>query len=738
MLRPIKAVLLILILSFPSFAYYANGTIRGFVSDSSNGEAIIFANIYLQEIHYGAATNNQGYYVLNGVPEGKHTLIVSYLGYQSKKLTVFVASGKITEVNLRLSPGTIQLDELTVSGKRISEPMDISMDKITSREIQLLPAAVEADPIRMMQISPGVTTTGDVTAKFFVRGGAGDQNSFLINGATLYYPFHAVGILSAIDPEIISSLEFSKGGFGPEYGGRLSSILNINTRDGNKNRLSATASATLLAGKLSLEGPIPGGSFIAAGRKSYYSGALKNFLRNDDVPFDFYDASVKLNYSNDAISSGSKFTLFGFFSGDLMDFEDPLREDYNISNQIYGVSWRKIWADPLYSIFNFSYSGYSADLDPNLGESKRRNNDISDVSANFDFSYVYSNKDQFDFGLQSKFLATRLQIENLLGNTSEIEQSGSDINLFGKYRFLRWENYSFDIGIRTKLVALSEKRPFLIEPRLAMTYRVIPQVMFKFAYGRYSQEIIALSDENELISVFEPWIIIPPEIASMQSDHLIAGLTFILNEEISFETEYYYKSLINLNEINRKKFDYRFRDLINLDGEAYGAEFQFKYENPSFYSNIGYSLGWVHKINNGVRFAPRYDIRHSFNILSGVKLPFDFQFSSNFQLRSGMPFTPIAGYFDHLNIIKNETFFNFNEFLPTTLRGRVNSQRLPYYHRLDLGLTKNISFGTSDLSLGINAINVYNRKNIFYFDPDTGEQINMLPALYTFFIRVKI
>ncbi len=279
------------------------GSIRGFVSDSTNGEPLIFTTVAVAGIARGASTDIKGYFYIAGVPEGTHVLNVSMVGYRRKKIPVSVREGEITHLRIVLVPGKIEMEELTVVRDRAGRPTDreVGLQQISVREINLAPINTEADMFRVVQMSPGVTTTGDVTARYYVRGGGGDQNLLLVDGVTIYSPFHALGVLSVVDPDVISGLEFHKGGFGPELGGRLSSILNVQTRDGNKNRFGATAQASLLTGKVSVEGPIPDGSFLIAGRKSISPKILERFLRSSDAPFDFYDLSFKVNYANPRI-----------------------------------------------------------------------------------------------------------------------------------------------------------------------------------------------------------------------------------------------------------------------------------------------------------------------------------------------------------------------------------------------------------------------------------------------------
>ncbi len=736
-----KALFLFILVTFGFNICIAQGTgtLRGFVTDSTNGESIIYANVIIKNSTHGSPTNTKGYYFIPAIPVGEHIVIISYLGYQKKEIEVKIVSNKITQFDVKLVPASIELNELSVVGEKSvrQNETDLGLEKITIKDIELVPAGVETDIFRVLQSTPGVSTTGDVTSKYYVRGGGGDQNVVLLNGATIYNPFHALGIFSVVDPEMISVVEFYKGGFAPDYGGRLSSILNIVTKDGNKNEFQGTAQASLLSGKVAVEGPIPYGSFLVTGRKSYYSEILKKYLNQKDAPFDFYDVSFKANFSNPNLDRNGKFVVHGFLSSDIVDNEDSFLEDYSVKNNIFGIGWNKVWSSPLFSEMFISYSGFKAEVMPNLGDAKPRMNEVTDITGDWNFTYIYDNKDEFHFGLQNKIISTNLSQQNLFGKNISYKQEGWDMNIFGSYKFYRWENFGLELGIRGKLIGLSKKRPFLLEPRASVTYRPISTLAFKFAVGRHSQEMVTISNEEELISVFEPWIIVPDYVAALQATHFIFGFTYYISDQITFELEAYYKDLINLLEENNQKFTAEFNDYINVDGEAYGLESMIEYQSSWFFTKASYSLSWAYKIKDGNRFFPRYDKRHNLNFLAGIDFGGGWESSVIWNFSSGMPFTPIIGFYDRMDVIDAGNNFDFNHFIGATYWGEKNTQRLPVYHRLDFSIKKKFTFGFADITLGASILNVYNRSNIYYFDRRTAKRVDMLPILPSVSIKAE-
>jgi len=313
------------------FAQQETGTVRGVVTDSTNGEVLAFANVFIQSLNRGTSTDRKGLFFLTSIPPNRYYAVtVSYLGYKTKTEHVIVSPGKITEVDFELVPADVELETVEKVAEQIAKEKvtDVGLDKISIKDVERLPRGVETDIFRSLNFLPGVQSAGDISARYYVRGSNSNQNLVMIEGATIYNPYHALGLFSVVDPEMINSIEFYKGGFTAEYGGRLSSVLRLVTKEGNKNRYGGKASASLLSGKVLVEGPIPDGSFMITGRKNYSNDILKKFLNDKSVPADFYDFSFKVNYANDDVMEDGKFTVNGFFSADNIINDDPLKTDF--------------------------------------------------------------------------------------------------------------------------------------------------------------------------------------------------------------------------------------------------------------------------------------------------------------------------------------------------------------------------------------------------------------------------
>jgi len=735
-------LLFVLILSFDLAYAQETGNLRGFVIDSTNSEVLPYSNVYIEEIKIGASTDANGYFLINSVPANKElTLQISYMGYSTKRISIRVIPNKIYQLTIKLKPVSLELQAFEKIGERYvgKNSTDIGMQKLTLRNLEFLPKGVEMDIFRTLQYIPGVLSTSDISSRYYVRGGSSDQNLVLLNGVTVYNPFHALGLFSVIDPEMINSVEFYKGGFTAENFGRLSSILKVTSKDGNKNSYGVKASSSYMTGKLLLEGPTPSGSFMLTGRRSYSSQILKKFLKNDNIPIDFYDLSFKINYSNPNILNNGKFLLFGFLSRDNIDYENDLKEDFSWNNSLIGVNWQQIYDAPVFSEMSVSLSNYSGEIIPNLANVKPRKNDVSDFSFKMDISYVQENKDQLDLGVHFKAVSTKLLTVNPVGVKTDYDKFGGNFAVFAKYKFLRFDNLGIDVGTRFNLTGISHNGSFFFEPRVSLSYVPIPVIALKAAWGIYQQELVTITDEDEVITLFEPWMIVPDYLTPPRSIHYVGGTDIYFTDEIKLKVETYLKKVFNLAVINKEKTLNTDPDLVSGNGQSSGVEVSLSYSTIPLSVNLSYALTYSYKEVKSLIYYPKYDTRHSGNISVEWTMPYDFTMNFVWVFASGLPFTQLVGYYDKYYINNLfEPYLNAGFFKPFLLLGDKNLGRLPYYHRLDFSITKKIRYAFVKASIDFSILNVYDRKNIFYFKRDTGDRVNMLPFLPTATLKVEL
>ncbi|MBM4171558.1 MAG: TonB-dependent receptor, partial [Ignavibacteria bacterium] len=718
-------LLIFLLTSTSNFAQQDRGIIRGFIADSTSGEMLPYANIYINEIKRGASTDHRGYFILASVPHNRLlTLRISYVGYETKNVLIRAELYGVTDIRVELKPISVQLQTIEKVGERVAKEnaTDLSLQKLAIRDLESLPKGIELDIFRALQNLPGVQTAGDVSARFYVRGSASNQNLVLLDNIPIYNPFHALGMFSAIDPDMVSTVEFFKGGFPSDYSGRLSSVLKVVTRDGNRNKVSAKGSISLLTAKGLVEGPIPNGSFIASFRKNYSDKILKKFRNNNSIPADFYDLFVKLNYSNNDVVKDAKFSVSAFHSSDKVLNNNLRREDFKWSNSTFNFSYFQISDSPLLYQIDIGMSNFKGARIPNQSGAKGVENEVNDLIMKMDFNYVYDSKDELAGGFKISEVRTKLLLENFRGQVNDIGSHGTNISVYLHYKYLRDAAFGAVFGTRINATRLAGGGPaYFFEPRASFTYRIIPELAFKGSWGIFMQDLSTISDENEIVTVFEPWLITPLYLEPSSSIHYISGFEYTPSAALSFTLEAYYKLMHNIVVVNDKKYFHSDPDLITGKGEAYGLEFYSRYLEEPLNISASYSLSWSFKDVNNIRYAPRYDSRHTVNLSFEYNLGLGWSTSAVWTYSSGLPFTQIAGYYEKLNIdnIYNSDYLLEN-YSPSIILSNINLGRLPDYHRLDLNLSKKFQIGGFKFTIDLSALNVYNRKNLFYFRRDTG------------------
>ena len=322
---------------------------------------------------------------------------------------------------------------------------------------------------------------------------------------------------------------------------------------------------------------------------------------------------------------GGKFSAQGFISKDEIKNPSQFSEDYLLKNNVFGFKWFQVGDVPLFFELGISVSNFTGEIVPKFSGLKSRKNDLTDVGLEMDFNYIFDSKDEISLGLHIHDIQAKLLLENSIGSISDIGNKGTNISFYAKYKFLRHENLGIDIGNRFNLTRLtgSESTKYMFEPRLSITYRIHPLIALKGAVGIYQQELTTLSDDNELMSVFEPWLITPAYIEPSRSVHYIIGIDYDVMDNLYFGIESYYKYVNSLPILNNKKIYPSDHDFIAGEGESYGTEIQAKYLTDFISITISYTRSWAYKLMDGQRYYPKYDQRNSGNILLDFNLERD-------------------------------------------------------------------------------------------------------------------
>ena len=729
-----RAVRCIASIWIPFLALAQGVDVRGVVADSTTGERIPFANVLIVDVNKGAGSNLQGFYLIANIPPGHYKIRAGSIGYETRTLTIDVSGTEPMSVNFRLPSKPVEFSEVMVTDVAKHELTDIhtSVHVLEQRDIHAVPSAVQDDIFRSIRILPGIVSTSDVNSQFYVRGGAGDQNLILLDGMRIYNPYHAFGIFSIFDADIIKTTEVYTGAFPPEYGDRLSSVVSMTTKDGGLHAVSGRANINFISAKMQADGPASQDvSWMISGRKSLFSDTFTKFL-NKDLPLSFYDGFAKATVQS--ADGQGKYGVQGFFSGDDLKSANPTQPDYRWRTSAVGFVPSGLIQDRVFVnavAFGNSFvaerdSKSSKDVTP-ASTSVRENG----VRAN---ATIYTdNHDLFFFGFEFNFPVLDYTVTNNYGVTTD--QSSSFVNAAA---WLRYQTppgrLQADLGLYFDFGRLMSRGGGIevFQPRLNVSYELFDTWKAKLAYGRFTQGIITVNNEDDVISIFDAWIQVPEQQKVEQADHFVAGLEGNILRNLSTSFQAYYKYYSSLVLYNRDKVDALDPDYVGGTGKAYGLESLVRYSAKYLDLYAAYTLGWTTVTANGLTYYPRYDRRHNLNFLTVIHALEGLDVTFRWEFGSGFPYTQTMGYYDRLSL--TDLFRGSSDGEtgnPYAILGNKNAARLPDYHRLDASVTYRFAIRPITGSVGINIVNVYNHKNIFYFDRKTGEQIDMLPFFPT-------
>lgn len=771
-------ICLIIYLHYFSFAQY--GTIKGVIYVKSTGESAAFCNVYLKETTIGTSTDFNGFFTLNKVPVGHYTLVVTSLDFDTLQDIIEVQANTTIRKKYYGERKSIRLQEVEISAHQTdkNEKVNISVTKIDPIVIHKLPSIGEPDIAQYLQVLPGVVSTGDQGGQIYIRGGLPVQNKILLDGMTIFNPFHSLGLFSVFDNDIIKQADVYSAGFNVEYGGRNSAIMDIRTKDGNKKNISGKIQASTFSAKLTLEGPIikqdsnkAGASYILSFKHSYlpqtsqslykYANDFTNNKTNG-LPYYFTDIFAKTSFNT---QTGSKINFFGFNFNDKADFKNVATFQW----KSYGGGTNFYLIPPSSNLIMdgfVNYSGYNIKYTNHTISGYTKTSDVTNFDAGFNFVRFVGRND-IRFGLDANVLGTDYNIQN--PNFSPISEQRSTANV-GAYVKFRWilldKHLVIEPGIRTQYYATLGV--FSPEPRMGIKYNITNTFRMKAAAGIYSQSLFSANSDRDVVNLFYGYIHGPDSdqfpndyldkngnkkqtnSSVQKAFHAVAGIEYDFLKFFEVNVESYYKffnTIINVNrdklyddnQINQNIPDIYKKVYVIEQADAFGADFTLKYESKKWYIWIVYSYmltnRWLGNATTGevFNYPPIFDRRHNINIVTSYNFGNKKQYEINIRWNFGSPypFTPTQGFYPNIqfnnNINYNYTTSNANlGYIP----GVLNSGRLIDYHRLDIGFRYFYKFTEkTKLEFNAGATNIYNRKNIFYVDRFTFDIIYQLPVM---------
>lgn len=754
-----KVVFLIfsLVSTFQIFAQV--GSIRGFVYEESSGEPAMFSNVVLDGTKIGTVTDANGFFNLSQVPVGTYTINVSYIGFDAISSSVEVVPNKINNEKFYLKESSIQLNTVQLSAERqeAKTSVNTSVVKLTSKSLKKLPSiGGEPDIAQFLQVIPGVVFTGDQGGQLYIRGGAPIHNAVLLDGMILYNAFHSIGLFSVFDTDVIKTADVYTGGFSAEYGGRISSVVDIKTRDGNKKRLTGKVAASTFGAKLLLEGPLfkqkengAGSSFILSAKTSYIdqtSQSIYSYIGDEGLPYSFMDIYGKVSFSG---SNGSKINLFGFNYGD--DVAYTSLTNFNWKSTGFGSNFVLIPSGSTMLVEgNFAYSNYNTEQ--SNPSTRPKKSSIGGFNMGLDFTSFLSGDNQMKYGLEVLGFSNSLSFYNPSNIELAHNDNTTEFAVFAKYKHVG-TRLLFEPSIRYhSYTSLGESS---LEPRFGLKYNITERLRLKSSAGLFSQNLVAVTTGREVVNLFQGFISSTTNLPAnlngeertsylQKAKHLIVGLELDLNEKWTVNIEGYVKDFGQLINLNRNKIyeddtqndaiaDELKKDFVVESGLARGIDFLIKYNDQTTSLWMVYSLGKVTKTDAFETYAPHFDRRHNLNIVASRIFGKDksWTFDMRWNYGSGFPFTETQGYYENVNFEDgiNTDITQSNGDLGIYYAD-YNRGQMPDYHRLDVSIKKKIVFSkNSIMETTLSISNLYDRANIFYYDQLTDSRINQLPFM---------
>ncbi len=742
---------------------WAQVTIRGAVLDKE-GDPIIGAVIRLLPTNKGTLTNAEGLFSISGVAPGEYTLQVTAIGIDTLRETIKadarrpVITLKLTAATSAIELSTVEIVESAVPAKIDPTRVTVAVTPIAPRQIYTLPSFGVPDIAQYLQVLPGVVFTGDQGGQLYIRGGTPIQNLTLLDGAIIYNPFHTLSLFSIFETDILRQVQVYSAGFGAEYGGRISSVMDIRTRSGNFERFSGRAYATpFVAGALT-EGPlsfIQNSSWILSARQGYIQQAtprLYPYLK-DSLPFQFQDLYGKVTFGR----GPDQLNLFGFRQTDRVDLGAQ------------GVnSWQQWGAGGYFTNLpqasrvritgSFAYSRFQNTFESPF-ELRPRYSEIGGFNGGFTFSYLFG-ANELAYAIEVRGFSTDFLFTNGLGFITQQRQSNTEGAAYVRYQKVFRQETLSEEGTPTFFTRA------IIEPSLRLHFynnygylSLEPRLRAKLngqrwslqtAAGRYVQNWVSAVSDRDIVVLFQGFLTAPEIAANAQLRHpLQEAYHFTLGGEYQIlsafllNVEGWYKRFTQLTNINRERLFPEDPIFITEIGYAYGVDLALRYQTPTLSLYGTYSYQYNRRDDFRQEYFPLWDRRHTANLVGSYTWgPWQsvrrgrerrWEASLRWTLGSGLPFTQTLGFFEKLLFMPNGSqnpYPTQQGILAILLSPRYNAARLPAYHRLDLALKYRHRLSeTLLLETSLSLLNAYNRPNVFYIDRITARRYNQLPIM---------
>jgi hypothetical protein len=676
----------------------------------------------------GVAANNFGFFVIPGIEAGSYMIIVRHLGYKTiVQETVITGNEKNIAINIDMKPEDIKLEEIIVTGRK-EGIANVSRIDIEPELMAKLPSLTgEMDLFRSLQMLPGVKVANEMSNGLYVRGGSPDQTLTLVDGAVMYNPSHLGNIASTFNSSAIRDIKLIKGSFPAQYGGRLSSVLDIKLRSGTREREKGTIGIGLLNSFAAFEGPLSSNStYLVSARGMYYDFLQKKFDKEGVAPrYNFYDVNSKFTFEY----PGRNIVSVSIIINRDKLYNPPTSKDidYNMlwDNKIISLSWLHINSENLFMNTTVSYIDYVSESFINRNPestslvSYNASSNLADVSLKQDAEVVWHHDHTLKLGVELNVHNYDLIYSDVYDSLLMEDPSlGSDINSFEAALYFQNESQfsaQFSTNIGGRLYYLGDNKYVQFEPRISAFYAFTGNFILKAGFGIANQYLHLLS-RNDISLPADIWFPSTTDIKPGRSMQFVLGADSYFDDmAYLLSVEAYYKDMENLYEFNSiLNYDLAENNLEEQftkgDGESYGFEFFLNKVSGKFTGWIGYTLSWTKRqfdeLNGGKVFYPRYDRRHDFSLVLAYDITSALSAGLTWTYATGARYTLPGRQFVFRNVGLSDNFltYDFNT---------INGSFMPDYHKLDISFAYKLALGNKQAEVYLNFFNVYNRSNPF-------------------------
>ena len=723
--------------------------LRGFITDAANGESLQGVNVALKDASgrlYGAVSNGDGIYAITRLDPGNFTLQITFVGYIPYRDTLSLTTNERQTLNVALEVDETELGELVVESEREGgATLSGGLQTVRPQDIEMVPTPdVAGDLASYLTTLPGVVAVGDRGGQLFIRGGEPSHTMVLLDGMYVYQPFHMLGFYSAFPSEIINRADIHAAGYGSPFSGRISSVIDIHTRNGNKKQFTGSASVAPFVSALRLEGPIVKNnvSFIASVRESVVEELAEQYL-SQDLPYNFGDVFGKVHA---VLNENHRLSFSGLYTHDRgrlgTPSEDKTLDEVSWNNRALGFRYVFIPESiPFVGEIKLSQSRLRAELGPE-GRPVR----LSEIE-NFNYEVNITNfigRTEWKWGLFWR----APQIISIIGGIYQNIDFGfgrrHKAGIYLEPNLYITQNFHARLGLIAQRFP-GQNQESIIEPRMQLAYKWGLHE-FNVSAGLYHQEVVGLTDRRDATNVFTAWRSAPTDKLT-KARHASLGYRITHSAGIQLSAEGYYKDLENLFIAEWTSFPRFTTRLQRADGIVKGVDLRMEFRRSTYYAMLNYGLSSVEyeaqqpSLNlwfgdDRLKFNPPHDRRHQINALISTSIK-GFDVRMNWNFGSGRPFNRVFGFDGFVLQDGVQDLFNVQDD-QRVIYERPFRGRLPTYHRMDLSIGRPFQMSGYDLTFQAGIINMYNRKNLFALDLFTLRRTDQLPFTPTFGIKMDL